>query len=327
MRKLLIGLATIMPLTIGTAIAHADLGQGQGSSTPTLEVHGTIVSVNAGGGTFVANVRIHHDEGNGGGDKHGMGGGDNNGGDTNGTDNHSGGSGGSWNAVRDFRRHDRRHGDRGSGSGDTTQVTITTNSSTAITLDDATSTLANLAAGDCFEATFAESGSGSPSTALTGPALTVDARSKCHHHHHSRTLYAFVGTVTGTDTAAGTVTVTVSNSTPSGLIAPGSSATFTTDDNTLFFGGSIFGGGDEQGGSIGGITVGDVVAGGLHGDPSLTLAQVEATPLEILLDIPVGTSTGPGTTMKARRHALHDAERLLGLKKSHKHHRGHKRHH
>jgi hypothetical protein len=153
-------------------------------------------------------------------------------------------------------------------------------------------------------------------------------------HHHGQ-LYAFAGTVTGK--TASTVSVTVSGSYPGGLIASGSSATFTVGASTLVLGGSS---GFSQG-SLANVGIGDVVAGGLLGPAGETAAQVESQPLMLLLDLPVSAGTGTtgatgtsgvsGTALKhLRADALRRAEALLGIrvkaKKTHKAHKTHKTH-
>jgi hypothetical protein len=151
-------------------------------------------------------------------------------------------------------------------------------------------------------------------------------------------VYAFVGTVTGTSTTANTITVDVMRSLPSGLLASGTSATFTLSPHTFIIGGSsltstqgggLFGG--LFGGSLSSVSTGDMVAGGLIGDAGLTAAQVQASPLMFLLDLPAPASTTTGTASSAAKSALKETLKLLHgakvkVKKAHGK-EGHKSHH
>src|SRR5205807_2381502 len=157
-------------------------------------------------------------------------------------------------------------GDGGSSTPpSTTQVTISTDSSTQLYVDHQQATVSNLAAGQEFRALFSGSPSDDIQTLVSNPALFVFARAP----HVEHELYAFVGTVTAVDPTAGTVTVDVIRSRPGDLAPPGSSATFTVDSNTLVLGGSssdsLFGG------SLSDVNVGDLFAGGVAGPAAQTL--------------------------------------------------------
>jgi hypothetical protein len=178
-------------------------------------------------------------------------------------------------------------------------VTITTNSSTRFDINGNTSaTIANLAAGDRFIATFAAlPGQGNSGQGMSGhhdgfgdhgvsavpttPALQVIAEAPPQ-------LYAFVGTVATTPTALpGSLQVTVSSSLPAGLFT--GAQTFQIGSQTLVFGGSM----SAMLGSTPTISQGDVVVGGEINMGGLTAAQVEANPLHVLVDF---TSASSATT-------------------------------
>ena len=229
-------------------------------------------------------------------------------------------------------------------------VTITTNSSTKFDINGNTSaTIANLAAGDRFIATFAPSTSqgtssqgpgdegnsvrrshqdqgGSTSTVPTTPALEVIAESPPQ-------LYAFVGTVTTAPTALpGSLSVTVSQSLPAGLFT--GAQTFQIGSQTLVFGGSLaafFG----RSTSTPTISANDVVVGGEINMGGLTAAQVEANPLQVLVDFTSTTSTmTPSTTSTTMPVATAMAKHMKtasfnrAIKRLIKHHRtAHATHH
>jgi hypothetical protein len=277
--------------------------------TPHAAVAGTIVSVDATHGTFVANAFVvpaetgneeQQDGSFGSGEGSGFG--------------SSGGSGSGG------------HGDAsdlGGATPTTTQVTITTDANTKIQVNEQDSTVAGLAAGQKFYALFKGATTDPITTLVQNPALAVFARTAPKPHQ----LYAFVGTVTAVDTTAGTVTVNVSRSLPSSLVPTGSPpVTFTVGPDTLVLGGSsaaLFGA------TLADVSVGDIVAGGLIGDGGLTLTQVQATPLRVLLDLPA-TSTPSTGVQAARDKALRKALALLGDKRSAKskhHHASGKKHH
>jgi hypothetical protein len=188
-----------------------------------------------------------------------------------------------------------------------TQVTIATDANTELKLDGQHASLSDLAAGQHFYALFNGAPTDTLQTLVSNPALEVSAHAVRARHHHQ--LYAFVGSVTGVDTTAGTVTVDVQRSLPSSLVPAGSPPqTFTVGAGTLILGGSntsLFGG------TLGGVSVGDIVAGGLLAAPGQTLTQVESTPLAVLLDLPAGTLPSSHAS-SARTKALNRTLSLLG---------------
>jgi hypothetical protein len=192
-----------------------------------------------------------------------------------------------------------------------TQVTIATDANTEFKLDGQSASLSDLAAGQRFYALFNGSPTDTLQTLVSNPALEVSAHAVRARHH--RQLYAFVGSVTGVDTTAGTVTVDVQRSLPSGLVPAGSPPqTFTVGAGTLILGGSntsLFGG------TLGGVSVGDIVAGGLLAAPGQTLTQIESTPLAVLLDLPAGTLPSSHAS-SARAKAFNRTLSLLGVTSS-----------
>ncbi len=203
--------------------------------------------------------------------------------------------------------------DRGSGYVDplaktqrsTTQVTITTDSNTRVRVNGRSGSVADMSAGDRFVALFSGSPGGSVQSLVANPALAVMDHTPPKPHQ----LYAFVGTVTGVDVAGGTVTVDVTRSLPSGLVPAGSPpVSFTVGADTLVLGRSSAHG--LLGGSLGDVSVGDLVAGGLVADAGESLAQVESTPLKVLLDLPA--LSGGSSSSGRSAGALHRAMSLLG---------------
>ena len=255
------GLISIVPTlgpVFGRAPAQAD-GGGDRSRRSELAIAGTVVSVNADANAFVANAYAL--DGNG----------------------------------------DRESGDpRGEGydatgnsSPTTIRVTVTTNSSTEFRVNGELGTISSLAAGARFQSVF-DGIAGSDITTLVtnNPALTVTADDRPQ-------LYAFVGTVTAvtkpSSGSGGTVSVDLINSLPTEIASEASNpVTFTVGADTLILGGSGAGGLSVD--SLSGVSVGDLVAGGLIAAVGDTLRQVEGAPLRLLLDFPA-----PGVTHARRK--------------------------
>lgn len=296
MRRLLPALGTVLCLGLFPALASAEASSpGEGShGGPMVVVAGTVVSVDASSGSLVASAFLatpsHHHEGPG----------EGGGGDNHYTDPFGGGT----HYTDPFRG---RAADGAGGSPAAQQVTITTDGSTVVRVNDHRGAVGDLAPGDRFYALYKASPSDSLQTVVSQPAAAVLARSAPKRHHQ---LYAFVGTVTGVDSAAGTLTVNVSHSLPVSLVAAGSGpVTFTVGPHTLVLGDS---GSGLGGGSLDSVQVGDVVAGGLVADRGLSLDQVSALPLRVLLDMPVSGDGGSKAVSSAKARALHRALTLLG---------------
>lgn len=308
MRRAVVGLVTAVALMVGAGVAqahggHWGWGPGRGPgqpAAPVVAVAGTITAVNSTAGSFTANAFIPAGEGFG--------------------HHRSAGGGFSQGGSGDFHRDFAGPGTTSTPT--TTPVTITTNGSTRFRVNGRTATAADLAAGQRFVALLPGTPGESLQTLTASPALSVFA----HTPPTPRQLYAFVGTVTAVNAAAGTVTVNVTNSVPSGLVPAGSGpATFTVSASTLVLGGPNAGG--LFGGSLSNVAVGDVVAGGEVGTAGETLSQVEASPLQVLVDFPA--SSAPSTTAATRRatrqDALNRAMSLFGTRthaaKKSKHHK------
>lgn len=240
---------TLSPL-FGAAVAKGGAGGSEGCRSE-LAIAGTIVSVNAGANSFVA-------------DAYELGGNDD----------------------RDLRGE----GDHATGNSSprTIRVTITTNENTEFRVNDQMGTISSLAAGARFQAVFdGIAGSDVATLVANNPALTVTADAPPQ-------LYAFVGTVTAITRAStdsgGTVSIGVTNSVPTELASSASGpVTFRVGADTLILGGSGAGGLSVN--SLDGVSVGDVVAGGLIVAGGDTLSQVEGAPLRLLLDFPASGET------------------------------------
>jgi hypothetical protein len=306
-----------VPLAVAPTAALAnDSGPGGWSggdsgspAAPVALVAGTVVSVDTASGTFVGNAFVvpgFHAPG---------------------------GAGEAGGSVNDDVAH-RSFGHEGDGPGQlppATQVTLTTDSSTRWAVNGRGGSLADLSPGDRFYALLPGASTDSLDTLVANPAVAVYAKTP----PKPRQLYAFVGNVTGVDTTAGTVTVDVTRSLPSDLVPAGSDpVSFTVSSDTLVLGGTASGG--LFGGSLSGVSTGDIVAGGLIAPSGLTLSQVSALPLRLLLDLPAATGgTGGPPVATTRSKALTRALELLGHKpkpaksSSHKraHHSKHKKSH
>jgi len=351
MKRVLLALLTALPLAAGVAVAQAaspgfpggsGLSSGSGfpggfgfpggagatTTTDQAAVTGTVVSVDPSAGTFVANAYVLTPPSMGTGGSNGWPG--STGGSTGGVGGSTGGfgsfSGGGAGGRGGLSKTHATHSEAPA----VTQVTITANSSTTIRVDGSkgAASLSDLVAGSKFLALFPGSSSDTIQTLVASPATAISVQVP-------KQIYAFVGTVSATSTTADTVTVDVMRSMPSGLIADGSSATFTVSRQTFIIGGSSLTGGSGGGlfgglfgGSLSNVSTGDMVAGGLIGNTALTATQVESSPLMFLLDLPAPTATTTSaTTRKASSKALTETVRVLhgGKVKLRKH--GKKSHH
>jgi hypothetical protein len=201
-----------------------------------------------------------------------------------------------------------------------TAVTITVGGSTKLTVKGSpNATISSLMTGQHFIAVFA----GSPTEGLTmltaSPALSIFAWPA---PTAPATVYGFLGTVAGTSTANDTVTVNVSMSIPSGLVPSGSSAqTFTLNGATHVITGS---GGVS---TLSAVSVGDTVVGGLLAPSGETLAQIEATPLQLLLDFTSTATMSPAAKVKALDRVVEALRHDRGKHTRTHGARGRKRHH
>jgi hypothetical protein len=255
-----------------------------------------------------------------------VGGGQNGGAVQSGSGGQSGNWGGSYNYGNKvgggygFTGYSRQAHDAGSANQGTPNTTITVDVATTFTVNcNPHSTVSDLAAGQTFTATFDGTPSETLAQIVANPALSIVARTP-------HALYAFVGTVTGTDTTTTpeTVSVNVSESTPTGLFT--GTDTFDVGPNTFVFGGpngSLFG-------SLGDLSVGDVVAGGLISQGGQTASAVESDPLQVLVDFPTSSSSSSSAAQVSHQRAadLRKALKLLGKhattdKKHKKHHKKH----
>jgi hypothetical protein len=145
-----------------------------------------------------------------------------------------------------------------------------------------------LAAGARFQAVFdGIAGSDVATLVANNRALTVTADAPPQ-------LYAFLGTVTAVTTASagsgGTVSIDVTNSVPTEIASSASNpVTFRVGADTLILGGAGAGGLSVN--SLSGVSVGDVVAGGLIVAAGDILSEVEGAPLRLLLDFPASGET------------------------------------
>jgi hypothetical protein len=313
MRRAVAGLIAALPLALGVAVAHADQGgpwSGGGGMTMGVPVIGTVVTTDPSAGTFTANAFVP---------TFGQGGGNSG----------SGTSQGPWGAGGTFGRPFASGDPTGGGTTPaTTMVTINTDSNTKMIVNGSTGTVGDMKAGDQFMALFTGSPTASITTLVGNPALAIFDRTP----PPPKQVYAFVGTVTGTDTTNGTVTLTVTQSFPSGLAVANSSVTLTVSSDTLILGGTSSTGLRN---TLANVSTGDVVAGGLLAPQGDTLTQIEALPLQILLDLPVSSSSSSSsgssssssstTTSAAKQKALKQALELLSA--SHHRTQHHKKHH
>jgi hypothetical protein len=298
MKRILISVIAALPLAIGPAVAnaHGDGAGNGGLTTPVASVAGTVVSSDATDGTFVADAVVLTP-------RDGARRGDHRVADRSGRDSNV------------TRRAD--HASRTTRPA-TTEVTITTDSGTKLELNHHDGTAGDLVAGEKFVATFNGVASDSIQTLVSNPALRVSARMPREAHG----LYAFVGMVTAVDATAGNVTVDVTRSRPSDLVLPGSEpVSFTVGPDTKIKGGAELGG--PLGASLGDVSVGDVVAGGVIGDPGLSLSQVETAPLKVLVDLRAGRTSDGDHAAKDETRVMKHVLTLLGDRFADKSHGDH----
>ncbi len=357
-----LSLALGVAAVLGTAVAQADGPSDWGgpvgpSGTPVVAVYGTIVSADPAQGTFVADAYMpagdqpDQSQGSSGQSSSSQ---DSSGQSSSGQSSSSQSSSGQSSSSPDSPSPggDRSSGDSSTGSSvssdwlgsgmqpwGATQVTISTGPSTTVQIDGQSSTPASLAQGDRFVALFSGMPGDSLQTLVASPAVAIYA----HTPPTDRQLYAFVGSVTAVNPGvggSGTVSVNVTNTVPGGLVPAGSGpATFTVSAGTVVLGGTAVNG--LFGGSLADVHPGDIVAGGVIGSSGETLAQVESSPLQALIDFPAA-STGTQTTASvrhARARVLSQALALFGYRghstrvRRHRHaahrrhHAAHRRHH
>lgn len=295
MKRALISLLAVLPLACAPAAATAATAQGNG---PCVVVTGTVVSVDGANSQFVANASVVPQ------------------------------SPGNFCPAPPpgpiLTAPERFHAPAAVTS--PTQVTIATDPNTTIRVNGRVATLGDLKPDDQFNALFSGTPDEPITTIVSGHTLTLDAKTPPRRHQ----LFAFVGTVTAVNPRGGSVTVSVTQSFPNDLVPSGSDpVSFTVDRRTLVLGGNARNG--IGGGSLAGVHVGDVVAGAVVGWSDMALPAVQRLPLQLLLDIPVATTTGgaglnTGVQTKTLRHALE----LLGVKTRASHHakaKHHKRSH
>jgi hypothetical protein len=323
MRRAIGGLIAVLPLALGVAVAHADQGGGDGGSQGVsgIPVIGTVVSTDPTTGTFTANAYVSTQSSDDGSDQGDAGSSDQSDDSSSGSGSGSGSDSGSSSGTV-FGGDIAKAGDMSGPTPPTTLVTITTNASTIIQVNGSPGTVGGMTAGDHFVAFFTGAPTDSIQTLTANPALQVIDETPPLQEQ----VYAFVGTVTGTDPTNGTVTITVTRSLPSALAPANSSVTLSVTADTLVLGGSSS---SLFGGSLTDVSTGDIVAGGLLAPSGDTLAQIEALPLRVLLDLPVSSSssTSSAQVAKEKRKALQRALRLLGDKSvTTKHHKSRKYH-
>ncbi len=342
MKRALIGVITALSLALGAGVAQAhgpgdwghwgDGGGGQSSST-VVAVAGVVTAVDPSTSSFTANAFVPQGEGDGW--HHGYGGGGGSGSGDQGSQGNSAGQGNpagqgsQGNPAGQGSRPGDFHADwLGAGPPSLSPVTITTDGSTTFRIDGQDSSLTSLPVGSRFVALFNGSPTDSLQTLVASPAVAVFAHTPPTQHQ----LYAFVGTVSGVDPTAGTVTVQVANALPTGLVPAGSAPmTFTVSAGTMILGGSATNG--LFGGSLTDVSLGDVVAGGLIGPAGEALTQVQASPLQVLVDFPAAATPSVKSSSlrrSVRQRALSQALALFGVKaratghghKAHAHHHG-----
>jgi hypothetical protein len=278
---LLPAFALICAIPVAVAGAHG------GHESSQVEVRGVVTSAPTNGsGSFTATAYVveHSHLFAGGGHRHGG----------------HGWGGGKWGGGnRDSANIRASHSPSGGMPADGTPGTaITTDGSTEIRIDGQQSSVSNLAVGDYFTAAYDGTPDESLSTITATPALSVSSWAPAD----GNSLYAFVGTVSGTDPTAGTVTVNVTGSFPNGLFS--GTDTFDVGSQTIVLGNS----GSTLFGSLGSISTGDAVAGGLVAPSGATASAVESTPLQVLVDFPQSSSSSTSSA-NAQKASIRRAER------------------
>jgi hypothetical protein len=213
MRRVLIALITTLPLAVGVAAAQAAPpsfpgfpglpgGTGTGTGTQQATVVGTVVSVDAGAGTFVAKAYALTPPSIGTGSSTGTGWGSGTGTSGSGTSGSgTSGSGTPGSGLGGLGGIGFTRTVKSSDMPTATEVTITTNSSTTIKISGVTGTptVGDLVPGARFFATFPGSSSDTIQTLVASPATAI-------YSQVPKQIYGFVGTVTGTNPTAGTLT-------------------------------------------------------------------------------------------------------------------------
>lgn len=280
MRRAMISLLAVLPLACAPATSLAARGNAQGSQPngPCVAVTGTVVSVDTARNEFVANAYVLPVS-----------------------------AGNTCPVVTPI-------GPILTASDSptpppTTHVTVSTDANTKFVVNGRAGTLSNLVPNTRFDGVFPGVPTDDINAVVSRPAVSIVAKTPPRH----RQLFAWVGTVTAVSPTGHTVTVSVERSLPASLVPSGSDpVTFTVDRHTVILGGN--GSGGLFGARLSGVQVGDVVAGAATGWSDMTLTQVEAVPLQVLLDLPATTS---GPLLTARDRQLHRALALLGVTSAH----------
>jgi hypothetical protein len=310
--------------------------------TPQVEVKGVITSAPAGGSdSFTATAYVMAPEhffpgggwGNGGGHDH-PGNGDAGAGKSNGGSGPSRNSGFSYSCggkvggsygysgkpghLRGAHlrgAHVRSHCLPGSTpvSDGTPGTVITIDSSTQIMISGPSASVSNLAVGDDFTAAYDGTPDESLATITSTPALSVEAWAPLD----GNSPYAFAGTVSGTDTTAGTVTVNVTSPVPNGLLS--GTDTFDVGSQTIVL--VLGNSGSTLVGSLGSVTTGDVVAGGLIAPSGASASTIESMPLQVLVDFPPSSSSATGQQASIRRAERRALKLLRREKAKYGHHK------
>ena len=320
MRRLMLALATVLALTAAPAAQAGDSpGHTPWPTGPHAFVYGKIVAVDAAAGTVTADVRAvpipspktplpappeppKPPTPPSGASEPPYGGGD------------SSGTSGPTVAQPRFAMFAPQGPDWSKTLPAPQRVTITTTPSTIVRLDDQPSAVGDLATGDEFMAGFNADPSSTIDQIVATPAVGINA-------HSPRVFYGLVGSVTAVDKTAHTLTISLLGETPGARgfgLTTGQSLTFTVGDRTMALELPL---GTAHGTDVlDNVSVGDIVAAGYLAPANATLAALLAQPLNVLVDIPLG-STGTGGTTHAQSRALKLASSMLGSgKRSRGHH-------